>query len=133
MVLVQGVLSQNDLPVSCRTVVNKAATNPLKCVMVTRTALGIKGLELDPAWQQTSQLSADPQTDTTNAQNGFYNDLLKQWVDNPAAGDNENPSVADAAKQLKPDSLPGACRYVVISVFLIFLLDLGGIWKEVIR
>jgi len=111
IVLVQGVLSQNDLPVSCRTVVNKAATNPLKCVMVTRSALGIKGLELDPAWQQTSQLSADPQTDTTNAQNGFYNDLLKQWVDNPAAGDSENPSVADAAKQLKPDSLPGACRW----------------------
>jgi len=80
-------------------------------VMVTRTALGISGLELDPAWQQAAQLSADLQTDTINNQDSFYNDLLKQWVNNPAASDGTNPSVADAAKQLLPDSLPGACRW----------------------
>jgi len=113
VMLVHAVLGQGigDLPTSCRTVVNPAATNPLQCVMVTRTALGISGLELDPAWQQTAQLSADAQTDTTNNQDSFYNDLLKQWVNNPAASDGTNPSVADAAKQLLPDSLPGACRW----------------------
>jgi len=106
-------LSEADLPVNCRTVVFSEARTPLACVMITRNTLNTPGLQLDTInWGTVGQLSADPNTDTDNAQDTVYNDLLKSWVVNPVStGNGLNPTVADAASALDPDLLPGACRW----------------------
>ena len=126
-------LSEADLPVNCRTVVFSEARTPLACVMITRNTLNTPGLQLDTInWGTVGQLSADTNTDTDNAQDTVYNDLLKSWVVNPVStGNGLNPTVADAASALDPDLLPGACRSVYISfqlvVYLVLFLNSGGI------
>ena len=43
--------------------------------------------------------------------NGFYDTILKQWVQSPT-GQNPsgNPVIPDSGKSLLPDELPGSCR-----------------------
>merc|ERR1712183_1196876 len=80
--------------------------------LLLSTMLALSEADLPVNWRTVGQLSSDPNTDTDNAQDTVYNDLLKSWVVNPVStGNGLNPTVADAASALDPDLLPGACRW----------------------
>jgi len=103
-----------NLPTNCRSVVVSDAKTPLACVMITRSQLALPSLNLDTGgWGTVGQLSTDSDTSDST-----YNDLLMNWVDNPVGPGSpdpsdgvQNPTTVDAMTALKPDALPGACRW----------------------
>ena len=92
------------LPTSCREVVRSQATNPIECARVTRGDIGmLNDLELDPAWDTVAEVGTTPF-------NGYYDTILKQWVQSPHGGSSNNPLDSSGNKKLNPDELPGSCR-----------------------
>jgi len=109
----------NYLPTSCREVVYKEAKSPLACSQVRRGDIGQGGLlELDHTWETVAQLSQDKYTD-----DNVYNDLLMDFVARPTGapgepngagvpnGAKQNPTLGDSNTKVRPDFLPGACRW----------------------
>ena len=116
------------LPTSCREVVYPTATNPIDCARVTRGDIGmVNDLMLDDDWDTVADVGGTPV-------NGFYDTILKQWVQSPT-GPTSNPASMDSGNKLLPNELPGSCRYD-INNFLFdpscfnFLPD--GTWNEAI-
>jgi len=94
------------LPTSCREVVYPTATNPIDCARVTRGDIGmVNDLLPDDDWDTVADVGGTPV-------NGFYDTILKQWVQSPT-GQNPsgNPVIPDSGKSLLPDELPGSCRW----------------------
>jgi len=83
-----------------------AAVNPIQCVRLSRTALGLPDLEAHDDWNSYSELS---QTSDNQRLDGVFNDL---WIN----GENPDSNTAplQAGSENSPYSfndLPGACRW----------------------
>ena len=97
----------DQLPLDCGSVVYPAAVNPIQCVRLSRTALGLPDLEAHDDWNSYSELS---QTSDNQRLDGVFNDL---WIN----GENPDSNTAplQAGSENSPYSfndLPGACRFV---------------------
>jgi len=96
----------DQLPLDCGSVVYSAAVNPIQCVRLSRTALGLPDLEAHDDWSTYSQLS---QTSDNQRLDGVFNDL---WINGENPDSNTDP--LQAGSEFSPYSfndLPGACRW----------------------
>ena len=96
----------DQLPLDCGSVVYSAAVNPIQCVRLSRTTLGLPDLEAHDDWSTYSQLS---QTSDNQRLDGVFNDL---WINGENPDSNTDPLQAGAENSpYSFNDLPGACRF----------------------